>query len=101
MSDSWLRLTWALPMVLLIGLAIILVIRRVLGVTPLQQMASRLTVLESLSVGEATTLHLISADGRTVVLVETRGHASHLEQLPVMQRPATLARWGRPLRSPP
>lgn len=96
MADSWLRLVWALPMVLLLGLGIILVLRRLLGATPLQQKASRLMVLESLAIGEATTLHLVSADGRTVVLVETRGHASQLTQLPVAQRPLTSARWGWP-----
>lgn len=98
MADSWVRLVWALPIVLLFGLGVILVLRRLLGTTSLPHKASRLAVLESLAVGEATTLHLIMADGRTAVLVETRGHASYLEHLPAMQRALASARFGWPLR---
>lgn len=98
MDDSWMRLAWALPMVLLLGLGIILILRRLLGATSLQHKASQLAVLESLAVGEATTLHLIVANGQTAVLVETRGHASHLEQMPAAQGPLNATRLGWPLR---
>jgi flagellar biogenesis protein FliO len=98
MDDSWMRLVWALPMVLLLGLGIILILWRLLGATSLQHKAPRLAVLESLAVGEATTLHLIVADGRTAVLVETSGHGSHLEQMPATQRPLNATRLGWPLR---
>jgi len=70
-SDALWRLAWALPMVLAIGVASVLVLRR--WVVPHRQgeATGRLRVLESLPLSDDTRLYVIDVDRRPLLLVES------------------------------
>jgi len=82
------RLSWALPVTVLIGGVIILLLKQILGQgsfpdRTLQRMVKR----ESLSLSDETRLHLVEVDGRPYVLVESTRHAS-LHNAPVAPQAA-------------
>ncbi|MCW7540865.1 hypothetical protein OOT46_23880 [Aquabacterium sp. A7-Y] len=71
MTDTLVRLSWALPLVLLLGVVALLLLRRFLpALAPATPAAGQLVLRESLRVSERTQLHLVVAQGRPVLLVE-------------------------------
>ncbi|HET9446061.1 MAG TPA: hypothetical protein VFO35_07370 [Steroidobacteraceae bacterium] len=72
MTDALLRLAWALPLVLAIGVGAALVLKRfvVPGAGPTPQ-GQRLSVRESLALSEQTRLHLLEVDGRPHLVIES------------------------------
>jgi flagellar biogenesis protein FliO len=72
MTDALLRLAWALPLVLAIGVAAALVLKRfVLPAASETPKGQRLSLRESLSVSDDTRLHLLEVDGKTHLLIES------------------------------
>ena len=72
--DSLWRLIWALPMVLLTGVAVALLLKRVVQPPPgPARLAARMSVRESMPVSNDTRVHLIESDGQTYLLVESPG----------------------------
>lgn len=103
MDMVW-RLTWALPLTVLVGGGIVLLLRQILGqgkfaTRTLQRMVKR----ESLIVSDDTRLHLVEVDGRPYVLVESARSASFHNAPPVLQpaglRGGSSVPWLRGLRS--
>jgi len=74
MSDHLWRLAWALPLVLLLGLVIVLLLKRhMAGRLSMKPDAQRMVVRESMSVSIQTQLHLIEVDSSVYLLVESAG----------------------------
>jgi flagellar biogenesis protein FliO len=77
MAHSLLRLLWALPLVLLVGLATVLLLRRVLQLPGRKQGGtSRLRSGETLQLSQHTRAHLIELDGASYLVVESTQRAS-------------------------
>lgn len=77
MTDAALRLAWALPLVLAIGgLAVLMLKRLLLPGAAVRTSTQRLSVRESLSVSDATRVHLIDVDGTSYIIVESTSHTS-------------------------
>jgi flagellar biogenesis protein FliO len=77
MSDHLWRLAWALPLVLLLGLVIVLLLKRhMAGRLSMKPDAQRMVVRESMSVSIQTQLHLIEVEsaGGTQVQAVSRAH---------------------------
>ena len=77
MADPLLRLLWALPLVLLVGVAAALMLRRI--VKPAVHSPGsilRLILRESLQLSEHTRVHLIELDNDSYLLVESMQHAA-------------------------
>jgi len=76
MSDVFLRLLWALPLVLMTGIAIMLLLRRVL---PLPASSATdiapLAVRHSLTLADDTRVHLLEVDRKSYLLVESSRQA--------------------------
>lgn len=89
--DALGRLAWALPLVLLIGMAALLLLKRVVRATPPSSgHALRLSLRESLSLSDETRVHLIDLDGTACLVVESTRHATlHLPALPAESARAT------------
>ena len=84
--DVFLRLCWALPMVLVTGVVAILVLKR-FGV-PLRAGAApkaRIQQREALSLSDDTRVHLIELDGVRFVVVESTRNAV-VQAMPVRAR---------------
>jgi flagellar biogenesis protein FliO len=76
MMDAAWRLAWALPLVLLVGAAAVLLLRRfVLPTQPATLQRQRLSRRESLSLSQETRVHLIEVDGKPYLLVESARQA--------------------------
>ncbi|HKU15151.1 MAG TPA: hypothetical protein VJQ52_12205 [Steroidobacteraceae bacterium] len=87
MTDALLRLAWALPLVLGIGVAAALVLKRfVVPVASGTPQGQRLSLRESLAVSADTRLHLLEVDGRTHLLVES-ARATVLQWTPAADAP--------------
>lgn len=72
MTDALLRLAWALPLVLGLGVAAAFVLKRfVVPVADASPQRQRLSLRESLSVSDDTRLHLLEVDGKPHLLVES------------------------------
>ena len=69
MESAW-RLIWALPLVLLVGAAAILVIRRIAPQVR-ESPNARLRLCESLQLSAETQLHLIEVDRRIHLVIES------------------------------
>jgi flagellar biogenesis protein FliO len=103
--DSLWRLTWALPIVLTVGAAIVLVLRRlVVPTSSADAPQKRLSVCESMPLSAATRVHLIEVDGSACVVLESEQRAT-LHSLPSLQAgdgaraPGSLrARWAQRFR---
>ncbi len=94
MTDTWTRLGWALPSVLLLGVALMLALRRVLGQAKPSTSQARLVLVESLRINEDIAIHLLSTDGKPALLVETRNQPSDLSFVPQPPRPGPTTRFG-------
>lgn len=103
--DALTRLIWALPLVLLMGLGVVLLLRRFVVPVPLQQQhRSRMKLSESLTLSDYTCAHLIEIDGRTYAVIESTRQltfhalAAQVHELPrvsTLFRPAWLQGLGR------
>lgn len=70
------RLAWALPLVLMVGAAVVLVLRRFVVPTASAAVPTqRMRMLESLPLSDDTRVHLIEVDGRAYLVVESARHA--------------------------
>jgi flagellar biogenesis protein FliO len=88
MTDALLRLMWALPLVLVIGIAAALVLKRFVlpGVGRPAPQGQRLTLRESLSISQDTRLHLLDIDGRAHLVIES-GRQTVLQWAPAAETP--------------
>jgi hypothetical protein len=85
--DALLRLAWALPLVLIVGVAAMLVLRQVMTRRETAPPGPRMRVGESLRVNDDTTVHLLEIDRQSYVLVES----THQTQLAPLAQPAAQA----------
>ena len=70
--DSLWRMAWALPLVLGIGFAAALVLKRFVAIAPLPSPdARRIKLQESLSLSDDTCVHVIEVDRQAYLLVES------------------------------
>jgi flagellar biogenesis protein FliO len=75
MMDTVWKLMWALPLVLAVGVAAVLMLKRI--VVPSRAAApspQRVRTSESLQLSEHTHVHLLDVDGRSYVVVESTRH---------------------------
>jgi flagellar biogenesis protein FliO len=87
MADDFQRLAWALPLVLVVAGISAWLLRYLGGVRRSAPTERRLRLLESRTIGKATTVHLVEADRRAFVVIESdEGAVRHsllqLEQVP-------------------
>jgi flagellar biogenesis protein FliO len=76
MMDTVWRVTWALPLVLTVGVIAVLVLRRF--VVPAQSpdwQVRRMSVRESITLSDDTRVYLIDIDSRAFVVVESAKQA--------------------------
>jgi flagellar biogenesis protein FliO len=76
MSDELWRLAWALPLVLAIGVAAALLVRRWVVPRPRGAATGRIRALESLPLSGETRLYLVEVDRRPLLIVESTREAS-------------------------
>jgi flagellar biogenesis protein FliO len=93
MTDPLLRLLWALPFVLLVGVAAALMLRRIVKpAVHSPRSALRMSLSESLQLSEHTRVHLIEFDNDSYLLVESMQHAAlHVPPIGNSGAPAKLA----------
>jgi flagellar biogenesis protein FliO len=94
--NSLLRLLWALPLVLAIGAAAMLVLRRLLASAMPPRGASRVAVRETLALSDHTRVHLLEIDGSGFLVVESTQSATLQPMAARVREPA-----GGPGRSRP
>jgi hypothetical protein len=70
MESAW-RLIWALPLVLSLGAAAIILIRRVTSPQAPPLSSARLRLCESLQLSAETHLHLVEVDERVHLVIES------------------------------
>jgi flagellar biogenesis protein FliO len=70
MTDALWRLLWALPLVVLVGAAIMLALRQLLPRLPATG-THPMTVRQSLVLSDETRVHLLQVDGRSYVVMES------------------------------
>jgi flagellar biogenesis protein FliO len=101
MMDTLWRLTWALPLVMTLGLGAVLILRR-FGVRARSATAGsqRMNVRESLMLSADTQMHLIEIDRNVYLLVESAGHVllqaaaqQSGEAVALSAEPAGASRW--------
>lgn len=86
MNDTLLRLGWALPLVLLLGIVVLLVLRRLLPQLAARPPATaQLVLAETLQVSPRTRVHLLQVQGRPVLLLEPEEGAA--SAVPLDERP--------------
>jgi flagellar biogenesis protein FliO len=74
--DTVLRLAWALPLVLAVGVVTLLMLRPLLAQSgPATRPVERMSVRESLPLSDDTRVHLIEVDGKTYLVVESTRQA--------------------------
>jgi flagellar biogenesis protein FliO len=74
--NSLLRLLWALPLVLAVGIAAMLVLRRfVRSGGHGRRDGRRLVSREQLALSDHTRVHLVEIDGQAYLLIESTQHA--------------------------
>jgi len=70
--NALLRLLWALPLVLALGVGFMIVLRRFVAPAPNGKPAARHTALcEQLALSEQTRVYLLDVDGRKYLVVES------------------------------
>lgn len=87
------RLSWALPLVLLAGVAIMLLLKRVLNSETTREPGRRMVLRESLTLSGELCVHLIELDGKAYLITECAkqsGIHAVSTQVSVAGRP----RWG-------
>ena len=88
MTDTLWRLTWALPLVLLVGAVAMLVLKRFLiPVRSTAKDSQRLTVRESLSLSTDTHVHLIELDRKPYLVVESTRASALLQTVEAARGP--------------
>jgi hypothetical protein len=99
--NSLSRLFWALPLVLVVGAAVMLVLRRFVLPVTLPRGATRIVARETLALSEHTRVHLVEIDGSSHLILESTQNAvlqslsvqvGAQVQSPVRSRPAWLRR---------
>jgi hypothetical protein len=95
MNSMW-RLLWALPLVLAVGAAAMLVLRRFLAPPTSPRGASRVAVRETLALSDHTRVHLLEIDGGGYLVVESTQSATLQPMAARVREPA-----GWPVRSRP
>jgi hypothetical protein len=96
-SDSLLRLAWALPLVLTVGVLGMLLLKRVLAAGgQLKGPVDDLVLQRSLKLSETTAAHVIAVEGKKLMIIESSGGVTAIElDTKALPRP----RWGLlPLR---
>jgi flagellar biogenesis protein FliO len=74
--NSLLRLSWALPLVLMVGAGVTVLLRRfVLPASP-TRCPHRLVFREQLALSEQTRVHLVEIDGKGYLVVESSQNAA-------------------------
>lgn len=88
MDESLSRLIWALPLVLLLGVAMIWVVKRWLPLLGGRSVANApLTLLQTMQLSERAAVHVLQVDGRRLVIVETASALNTVEvDVPVRRR---------------
>ena len=100
--NSLLRLLWALPLVLAVGIGAMLLLRRwVMPAGQGRREARRLVSREQLALSDQTRVHLVEVDGHTFVVLESAQQAllqrlssasCEAERVPAGAKPAWLQR---------
>jgi len=95
MDTLW-RLVWALPLVLLIGVAVMFVLKRfMLPMHTKTHQALRMNLCESISLSNATRVHLIEVDHQPYLIAESTPHTALQLLLPQTSEGARESRrWG-------
>lgn len=88
-----LRLSWALPLVLLIGLGMALLVKRLL-LPQQEQTRQRMVARQALVLSEHTSLHLIEIDGCAYLIAESARHTD-IQSIATPHRDARLLRYLR------
>lgn len=70
MTDTLWRMTWALPLVLVLGVLAIVVLKRVLRAVPSSD-SPPMNLRQSLKLSDAAQLHLVALGGQSILVVET------------------------------
>jgi hypothetical protein len=104
--NSLLRLLWALPLVLAVGAAAMLVLRRFLVPATSPPGASRVAVRETVALSDHTRVHLLEIDGSGYLVVESTRSASLQPTAARVREPAgwpgrSRPRWLGPLGAAP
>ena len=87
MMDALLRLAWALPLVLGIGIAAAFVLKRfVVPAASAAPQGQRLNLRESLAISEETRLHLLEVDGKAHLVIES-ARQTVLQWAPALDAP--------------
>ena len=74
MDTLW-RLAWALPLVLTVGFAVVLMLKRfVVPTAAASQALQRMRLRESLSLPDDTRVHLIEVDRQAYLIIESARH---------------------------
>jgi flagellar biogenesis protein FliO len=80
MNDTLSRLLWALPLVLIFGVATMWLLRRWLAVLArAPARAEALALTQSLTLSDRSTAHLLTVDGRRLLVVESTSTISTVE----------------------
>lgn len=92
MNDSLSRLLWALPLVLLLGVAAIFIVKRSLDRLGLGRDAELpMRLRQSLALSEGLNAHLMDVDGQPVLVLE--GASAAGTQVQLLARPAPARGW--------
>ena len=94
MDAAW-RLIWALPLVLALGTAAILVLRRFIAPKAAAANVSRALTRGTLTLSEHTRVYLVEVDGRPFLVVESAQQAALHALAPAAEasRAAARAPW--------
>jgi flagellar biogenesis protein FliO len=75
--DALWRLLWALPLVLALGVAAVLLLKRFVGpASAARWPGRRMSACESVALSDETRLHLLEIDGKAWLVVESSRHAT-------------------------
>jgi flagellar biogenesis protein FliO len=75
--DALWRLLWALPLVLALGAAAVLLLKRFIGpVAAARRLGRRMSACESVALSDETRVHLLEVDGKAWLVVESSRHAT-------------------------
>jgi hypothetical protein len=101
MDESLWRLTWALPLVLVLGIVAMLALRRILQGATGKAVASgdAMVLKQSLKLSDSSTAHLLIVQGKPMLVVEGSHGVSSIELSSAAARrmPESLgARWTLP-----
>jgi hypothetical protein len=98
MNDTLLRLAWALPLVLAVGVIGMLVLKRLLAAGgQLKSPAEDLVLQRSLKLSETATAHVVAVEGKKLMIIESSAGVTAIDlDTKATPRP----RWGLlPLRA--